>query len=128
MGRSVNLPGSGHKAPIPAGARVGSMFFSSGINGKDPATGKAPEHVREEARFAFAQMTELVRAAGGDVADIALVTVFLKNRADKVYVDEPWLEMFPDPDDRPARHAVGSDGPARLQLQVVAVIDGEVRP
>ncbi len=122
--RSIHLPGVSHKAPIPAGARVGQMFFSSGINGKDPETGKAPEHVRDEARFAFANMGALVREAGGDLDDIAQVTVFLKDREDKAYVDESWLEVFPDAEDRPARHAVKGDGPQRLQLQIVAVIDG----
>jgi 2-iminobutanoate/2-iminopropanoate deaminase len=126
--KSVNLPGVGHKAPIPGGARVGNMFFSSGINGKDPETGKAPEDVRAEAGFAFANMAALVREAGGDIGDIALVTVFLKDRDDKVHVDEHWLEMFPDPEDRPARHALRGDGPQRLQLQIVAVIDGTDQP
>ncbi len=126
-GRSVHLPGVSHKAPIPSGARVGRMFFSSGINGKDPETGSAPDHVRDEARLAFANMAALVRAAGGDIGDIAQVTVFLKDRDDKRYVDESWLEMFPNAEDRPARHAVRGDGPQRLQLQIVAVIDEEAR-
>jgi 4-hydroxy-4-methyl-2-oxoglutarate aldolase len=127
-GRSVHLPGVSHKAPIPAGAKLGQLFFSSGISGKDPETGKAPEHVRDEARHAFANMAALVREAGGDIGDIAQVTVFLKDRDDKAYVDESWLEMFPDAEDRPARHAVKGDGPQRLQLQIVAVIDPITRP
>lgn len=120
----VTLPGVAHKAPIPAGVRIDNMFFSSAINGKDPATGKYPDDPREQARLAFENMATLVRAAGGDVADIARLTVFLQDREDKKYVDEQWLAMFPDPEDRPARHAVTAErsGGALFQLEVVAVL------
>jgi 2-iminobutanoate/2-iminopropanoate deaminase len=123
----VTLPGAGHKAPIPAGVRIGGLFFSSAINGKDPATGDYPPTAAEQARLAFANMATLVRAAGGDVADIAHMTVFLQNRDDKKHVDEQWLEMFPDPADRPARHAVTVEraGKMLIQLEIVAVIPAE---
>lgn len=120
--RSVHLPGGSHKAPIPSGATVGGLFFSSGINGKDPETGKAPEDVRDEARFAFANLARLLAEAGGSVDDVGVVTVFLKDRKDKEHVDEAWLATYPDPERRPARHAVAGDGPQRIQLQVIAVL------
>jgi predicted dehydrogenase len=42
--RSIEVEGVSHgAAPIPMGARVGNMIFSSGIMGKDPATDKLPE-------------------------------------------------------------------------------------
>ena len=40
--RSIHVPNIGHKAPIPLGARVGNVICSSGIAGKDPATGALP--------------------------------------------------------------------------------------
>jgi len=123
--RSVHLPGAAHKAPIPNGARIGNLFFSSGINGKDPQTQMTPEDIRDEVRFAFQNLVTLLEHAGGTVADVGLMTVFLKERGDKKYVDEHWEAMFPDPDNRPARHAVKGDGPARVQLQVIAVIQGD---
>ena len=42
-GRSIHVDGVQHGAPIPMGARVGNMIFSSGIIGADPSTGKIPE-------------------------------------------------------------------------------------
>lgn len=127
MGRRqvINLPGLEHNAPIPAAVRAGGMLFSSGINGKDPSSGKVPEGAREQAKLAFENMAALVRAGGGDVGDIARVTVFLRDRADRGHVDEEWVRMFPDPEDRPARHTVALDRPgdAVLQLEIVAVID-----
>jgi 2-iminobutanoate/2-iminopropanoate deaminase len=121
----VQLPGVGHKAPIPAGVRIGGMLFSSAIGGRDPETGQYSDQPEEQAKHAFRNMATLVRAAGGDVGDIAHVTVFLKDPAHKKYVDDEWLAMFPDPEDRPARHAMTVDrgGAMLLQLEIVAVLD-----
>ena len=39
--RSIHVEGIQHGAPIPMGALVGNVLFSSGIMGTDPATGKS---------------------------------------------------------------------------------------
>lgn len=126
----IHLPGVRHKAPIPAAVRIGNMVFSSAINGKDPATGKYPPDPAEQARLAFANMATLMSAAGGGIDDIAHVTVFLADRSYKAYVDQEWLAMFPDPENRPARHAVANErgGEMVVQLEIIAVLqaqDGE---
>ncbi|MBI3060714.1 MAG: RidA family protein, partial [Deltaproteobacteria bacterium] len=36
----VNIPGLAHGAPIPNGAKIGNMVFSSAISGRDTETGK----------------------------------------------------------------------------------------
>jgi 2-iminobutanoate/2-iminopropanoate deaminase len=120
----ISLPGLTHKAPIPLGVRVANLLFSSAINGRDIATGEYPPDIRDQARLAFENMASLVRAAGGDTGDIAHVTVFLKNRDDKKFVDDQWLAMFPDPEDRPARHAVTAErsGSMLVQLEIIAVL------
>jgi len=122
--RVIHLPGVEHKAPIPAGVRIGDLLFSSAINGRDPSSGTYPSDARDQVRLAFENMAALVRAGGGDVGDIARVTVFLRNRDDRKHVDEEWLRMFPDPEDRPARHAVPLEraGAALVQLEIVAVL------
>jgi len=120
----IRLEGAEHKAPIPAAVRIGDMLFSSAIGGRDPETGKYPADPASQARFAFANMAKVVRAAGGDVDDVAHVTVFLKDLDHKKFVDDEWIRMFPDPDDRPARHAVSISrgGAMLLQLEIVAVL------
>jgi 2-iminobutanoate/2-iminopropanoate deaminase len=124
--RSIHLPGVTHKAPIPTAAVVGNLLMSSAIGGKDPETGEQPPDAATQVRNAFATMRRLVEGAGGTTADIVKVTVFLRDRADRTYVDEEWLAMFPDPEDRPARHAVAleREGKALVQLEIVAVIGG----
>ena len=124
--RSVELPGVKHKAPIPAGCVVGNLLVSSGISWRDPETGGYPVDAETQVRFAFANLRTLVETAGGDIGDIAKVTLFLRDRDDRRYVDPVWIEMFPDPASRPARHALplGREGKALIQLEVVAVIGG----
>lgn len=121
--RVINLPGTTHKAPIPQAVVVDNVLYSSAVNGKG-ADGAYPETAAAQAKLAFANMAEIVRLAGGSTDDIVRVTVFLRDRADKAVIDDEWLAMFPDPADRPARHAVGMErgGAALLQLEFVAVL------
>ncbi len=123
--RSIEVEGVTHgSVPIPMGARVGNMIFSSGIAGKDPATDKVPEDPAAQAHFAFQNMATLVRNGGGTLADVGRVTVFIKDNSMRAHVNKSWLEMFPDPHDRPARHTQVIDlaGGMLVQLEIVAVV------
>ena len=125
-GRSIHVDGVKHGAPIPMGARVGNMIFSSGIIGADPATGEVPEDLESQCVLAFANMKTMVENAGGTVQNIGSIKVYMKDRSQREAVNRPWLEMFPDEDDRPARHAIEYDAfpPGILvQLEIVAVVD-----
>lgn len=125
--RSIEVPGVTHgDTPIPMGARVGNMIFSSGIAGKDPATNKLPTEGADQARFAFQNMKMLVTRGGGSLKDIARVTVFVKDNTQRAHVNASWLELFPDPEDRPARHTqvVDLPGGMLIQLEMVAVVQG----
>ena len=125
-GRSIHVAGVQHGAPIPFGARVGNMIFSSGILGADPATGKVPEDLESQCEFAFANMKAMVENAGGDISGIGKITVYMKDRSQRDAVNKPWLAMFPDEDDRPARHAIEYDAfpPGVLvQLEIIAVVE-----
>ena len=125
-GRSIHVDGVKHGAPIPFGARVGNMIFSSGIIGTDPATGKVPDDLDSQCVFAFANMKTMLENAGGNLENIGSIKVYMKDRSQRESVNRPWLEMFPDEDDRPARHAIEYDAfpPGILvQLEVIAVVD-----
>jgi 2-iminobutanoate/2-iminopropanoate deaminase len=49
----------------------------------------------------------------------------LKDLSYRDAVNKPWLEMFPDENDRPARHATQADLPGGMlvQLEIIAVLD-----
>ena len=125
-GRSIHVEGVNHGAPIPMGARVGNMIFSSGIIGVDPSTGKVPEDLDSQCVFAFANMKTMLENAGATTKNVGTIKVYMKDRSQRDAVNRPWLEMFPDENDRPARHAIEYDAfpPGVLvQLEIVAVVD-----
>ena len=123
--RSLEIKGVSHgSAPIPMGARVGNMIFSSGIMGKDPATDSLPAHSGQQAKFAFQNMRSLLEVAGASLDNLARMTVFIKDDSARAAINEEWVKCFPDPHDRPARHVLVYDLPGGmlLQLEIVAVI------
>ena len=124
--RSLQVPHVGHKAPIPLGARVGNVICSSGIAGKDPATGALPADAAAQCANAFANMRALLVAGGASLDDVVRLTVSLADDALRDAVNVQWLACFPDPDDRPARHIAVQPlqhGMA-LQLELMAVVQG----
>ena len=123
--RSIHVEGVQHGAPIPMGALVGNSLFSSGIMGAGPATGEVPEDLESQCELAFANRKTLVENAGGAVEDIGSVKVWMKDRGQREAVNRPWLKMFPDENNRPARHAVEYDAfppGVQVQLEIIAVL------
>eukprot|EP01036_Dinobryon_divergens_P015452 gene15452-20932_t len=101
--RSLEVAGVSHGgAPIPMGARVGNMIFSSGIMGKDPATDTLPMDGAEQVKFAFQNMRALLAAGGASLDHLARMTVFIKDESVRAAINEEWVKCFPDPHDRPA--------------------------
>jgi 2-iminobutanoate/2-iminopropanoate deaminase len=103
---SVYVEGFSHKNPIPAGCRVGPLLESGSIQGNDPATGKPAETIEAQCRFMLDNVRRIVEAAGGGTQDIVKLTVWMKDRSQRPALNVPWLEMFPDAQSRPARHAI----------------------
>jgi 2-iminobutanoate/2-iminopropanoate deaminase len=123
--RSIEIAGLSHNAPIPPAARVGPVICSSGISGKDPATGTLPADATAQARNAFANMATLLEAGGATLASVVKLTVYAKDNAVRDAVNTAWLQCFPDPADRPARHILIHDlqHGMWLQLEFIAVIE-----
>ena len=121
---SLELDKATHNAPIPMGARVGNMIFSSGIMGKDPATGELPSDPRLQAKWCFENMKALLAKGGGAPGDVGHMTVFIPDNSVRQHVNEFWLELYPDPTDRPARHTLVHDLPPgiHVQIEIVAVL------
>jgi 2-iminobutanoate/2-iminopropanoate deaminase len=122
--RSLHLEGLQHGAPIPAGAVVGNLVFSSAISGRDPDTGEAAADPDEQAVAMFRNLRRFMAAAGGTPDDIGHMKVYLKEEKYRDAVNKAWLEMFPDPANRPARHAICTELRRDLlfQVEVIAVL------
>ena len=79
MARSIDVPGIGHNAPIPLGARVGNLLCSSGIAGKDAATGQLAADPAQQVLHAFANLEKLLAAGGATLADVVKLTIYVKD-------------------------------------------------
>ncbi|MED4072868.1 RidA family protein [Priestia endophytica] len=120
----LHVKGSNHQNPIPTAVKIGNMVYTSAIIGSDPETGQMPESVEEEVANLFHYMREVMELAGGTTDDIAHLSVSLTDREYKKIVNVEWLKMFPNEDDRPARHSTVQklrEG-LRVQIEMTAVL------
>lgn len=123
--RSLEVPGVTHgAAPIPMGARVGNVIYSSGIFGMDPANGQLAPDGQGQARLVFQNMRSLLQVGGASPEDVVRMTVYLKEDSMRAALNSEWLAAFPDPHDRPARHVLihPLPGPMLIQVEIVAVV------
>ena len=121
---SIEIPGLKHDNPIPAACRIGPFLVSSVIAPKDSG-GQVPEGLDAQCAQAFTNLRALMAAAGGSTEQIIKLTVWLKDRALRPHVNKFWLETFPDPHSRPARHTFSAPDlpePQMVQLEVMAVL------
>ncbi|HSV46947.1 MAG TPA: RidA family protein [Ramlibacter sp.] len=125
--QTLYVEGFAHANPIPAACRIGPLLVSGLINGTDPATGKLAQTLEQQCAHMFTQVRRIVEAAGGGIGDIARLTVWLKDRAQREPLNAQWLAMFPDAHDRPARLSLQATDLANgilVQCEVTAYIQG----
>jgi 2-iminobutanoate/2-iminopropanoate deaminase len=129
--RPLEIPGLAHRDPLPMGAKIGDLVFSSVIGGQDPKTNKQVADAEGQIDQAFQNMRALVEQAGGATDDIGLVWVFLRDKSDQSAMIEAWLRMFPRDGDRPARKTIMYDElkgrETLIQLQFTAVLRAKRR-
>jgi len=106
-------------------ARIGNFLYTSGIMGGDPATGQLPRTVEEQAVNCFKNLATVLETAGAKPSDVLKVTVYIKSNNNRQAVNPAWLEMFPDPHSRPARHqTVVETLNFDIQIEAFVVIGG----
>jgi 2-iminobutanoate/2-iminopropanoate deaminase len=113
-----------HRNPIPHGVILGNLILPSVIGGQDPERPGVALGPEQQVEQAFVNMKKIVEAAGGTTDNIGKVVVYLKNFQHREWVNKEWLKMFPDEDNRPARHVVKADlqGDTAIQLDVIAAL------
>ncbi len=123
--RSVYVDGVKHVNPIPSACRRGPFVVSGAISGMDPATGKVPAELDAQCRHMFDNVRRVIAAAGGTPEDIVKMTVWITDRSLREIMNRYWVEMFPDPVSRPARHTVAHGdftAPMQIQCDLLAVV------
>ena len=90
--------------PFPIATRLGNLLVTSGVHGRDRGTGMMPTRHEEQVANMFANIRAVLEAGGATVDDVAQVLVTLRDGELRPVMNRHWVEMFPDPDDRPVRN------------------------
>ena len=85
--------------------KVGDTVYLSGQIGLDPATMQLVEGIEAQIHRVFANLRAVAVAAGGGLADVVKLNVFLTDLANFAKVNEIMAQYFVQP--YPARAAVG---------------------
>ena len=118
-----------HTAPTPRGPysqgilASGPQLFVAAQGPFDPVTGQVVgETFEAQARQTLANVRAIVEAAGGSMADVVKVTVFLADWQDFGAMNAIYAEFFPQP--YPARTPVQMTLPVgRIMVDAVAVLN-----
>lgn len=85
--------------------KVGDTVYMSGQIGLDPATMHLVEGIEAQVRRVFDNLSAVTQAAGGSLADIVKLNIFLTDLGHFALVNSIMAEYFTEP--YPARAAVG---------------------
>ena len=85
--------------------RVGNAVYLSGQIGLDPANMQMVEGIEKQVHRVFANLVAVAEAAGGSLADVVKLNIFLTDLAHFALVNSVMAEYFVQP--YPARAAVG---------------------
>ena len=110
--------------PYSQAVRVGSLVFTAGQPGIDPATGKvAGETFEAQARQAFANLAAVLEDAGSRLARVAKVTCFITDASAFPVLNTLFGELFPEAP--PARSVPIVQLPKGLlfSIEAIAVVD-----
>jgi len=124
--QTLHVQGFSHANPIPAAAKVGPLLMSGLINGTDPDTGQLAATLEAQCACMFRQVRNVLAAAGGTPDHLVRMTVWLKDRSQRGPLNEQWLAMFPDANDRPARlslQATDLSAGILIQCEITAYIE-----
>ena len=104
--------------------RVGDTIYLSGQIGLDPATMQLVEGIEAQVRRVFDNLAAVAEAAGGSLADLVKLNIFLTDLGHFALVNSHMAEYFSPP--YPARAAVGVASLPRgalVEADAVMVLD-----
>ena len=108
--------------PYSQGVRIGDIVYLSGQIPLDPDTMElVGGDIDRQARRVLDNLRAVCRAAGGDLADIAKLNIYLTDLGHFATINELMAEYFAEP--YPARAAVGVAAlPKGAQVEMEAVL------
>jgi 2-iminobutanoate/2-iminopropanoate deaminase len=121
--QSINVASFTHANPIPAASRIGPLLVSSVIGPRDPGETTVPDTAEAQYANLFHHIGEMLAAAGGDWRHVARITFYVPDIAFRDACNPIWVEHFPDPISRPARHTQVVAGGKNASCEFIAYID-----
>jgi reactive intermediate/imine deaminase len=109
--------------PYSQAVRAGDTVYLSGQIGLDPATAQLVDGLEAQANRIFANLRAVAEAAGGTMADVVKLTLFLTDLADFAKVNEIMAAQMGTP--YPARSTVqvaALPRGARIEIEAVLVL------
>lgn len=112
------------KATVPHAVRVNDMLYATGLSGTDPVTGEPLGDLKRQIGTALQHMRRLVEKAGGSIDNIGRGVGFCTRAEDRQMVDDVWMDVFPDPNDKPAFKVLLADLPPGqlIRIDMVALL------
>ena len=109
--------------PYSQGISLGGLLFCSGQIPLEPSTGElVKEDIDGQARRCLENLSAVVEAAGGSLANAIRCTVYLTDMADFARVNEVYAGFFAG-DDPPARVAIGVAAlPKGADVEIDAIV------
>lgn len=126
--RSYDLAVPLHGAnPVPLAARVGPLFHTSAIPGKDADTGELPEDPVDQLDRMLANAEAVLDRAEVSKEHIVQATVYLSSDDLRDPLNAWWISCFPDPASRPVRQVIVRPLPFGMacQLTLMAYVTGD---
>jgi enamine deaminase RidA (YjgF/YER057c/UK114 family) len=112
--QSIEISSFGHANPIPVASRLGPLLVSSIIAPRDPGGDSIPKEIGAQLANLFHHVGEMLTAAGAEWRHVAKMTFYASDGSVRDAINGPWVEHFPDPDSRPARHTQVIPGTGRV--------------
>ncbi len=103
--KAIYVDGFSHKNPIPPASRLGNFVATGIVSGRDTNRNVSPDPVNQ-ARAMFVNLEIILKAAGASFDDILKLSVWIAGESIRAHLNTAWLEVFPDPDTRPARQVM----------------------
>ena len=117
---SINCDSFVHENPIPCASRIGPLIESSIIPAFNVGVREMPDSIDEQIANLFIHMGNMLSEADATWDDLIKVTFFVQDADEsRMALNGPWLEKFPDPTSRPARHNLQTGGTGKGKINCV---------
>ncbi len=121
--RSIEIEGFHHANPIPAASRVGPLLASSVVAARDTGSERVPDDAESQIANVFDHVDAILRAAGAEWRHVVRMNFYVPDLSIRALINTPWLEHFPDPDARPARHTQLVADQSAVSCDFLAYVD-----